>query len=381
MLDFKVLDARATEERAEWCRIWESWHEREVFAHPDYVRLFARREDRVLCASLRGEQCGILYPFVLRPLAQEPWTDPDDPTWDLIGPYGYGGIFAWDIPDEVQAQFNIWYADWIESERVVSSFIRLSLFPGQMLPSPGQVEISAPNVVRTLDLTLDELWYDYEHKVRKNVNRAKRSELTVEVDSAGNRLEDFLAIYHATMERRGASDAYYFPREFFEAILRDLLGQYAFFHVLRGQEVVSTELVLVSGRYVYSFLGGTVADAFALRPNDLLKHEIALWARQEGKRAFVLGGGYDGEDGIFRYKRAFAPKGTTDFCVSRQIHDATTYDRLVKRRLAWAEAQGGKWQPVAGYFPKYRACGMGELTRTSTQCTLPAQATEQLGAA
>ena len=106
-----------------------------------------------------------------------------------------------------------------------------------------------------------------------------------------------------------------------------------------------------SANHLYSFLGGTLAEAFAERPNDLLKHEIILWGRQAGKRAFVLGGGFAPDDGIYRYKKSFAPNGSAPFCVGRRIHNAAAYTRLIESRRRW---QSG-WAPRNGYFPEYRA--------------------------
>lgn len=350
-----MFDASVPDERAEWRRRWETWPDRQVFAHPDYVKLFARRCDRVLCASGTSESGGALFPFLLRPLAEEPWAVPGERAWDLVGPYGYGGIFAWNFPAEHAEAFCREFQEWLAAQAVVTSFVRLSLFPEETLPFFGSTEVRAPNVVRSLDLTPDELWHDYEHKVRKNVNRAKQLQLEAEIDGTGRRLEDFLSIYYSTMDRRDASGSYYFPREFFETILCDLPGQFVFVHVLQAQKVVSTELALVSVHHVYSFLGGTLAEAYASRPNDLLKHELILWARQEGKRAFVLGGGYGGEDGIYKYKKSFAPKGTVDFRVGTAIHDLPGCERLRQRRQAWEAQQGSGWQPLPVYFPEYRA--------------------------
>jgi lipid II:glycine glycyltransferase (peptidoglycan interpeptide bridge formation enzyme) len=200
-------------------------------------------------------------------------------------------------------------------------------------------------------MEMDELWMDFEHKVRKNVNKARRSGVTVVVDPAGERLDDFLRIYNETMDRREAGGGYYFGRGFFERIGADLPGQHCYLHALHEGEVISTELVLVSEENVYSFLGGTDSRFFALRPNDLLKHEIIAWAKAQGKRRFVLGGGYEPDDGIYRYKLAFAPHGAVPFFAGTRVLRPDAYEALVRARAA---AEPG-WQPRPGFFPAYRA--------------------------
>jgi hypothetical protein len=102
-------------------------------------------------------------------------------------------------------------------------------------------------------------------------------------------------------------------------------------------------------------LGGTLPDVFSHRPNDLLKHEIILWARNAGKKAFILGGGHESNDGIFRYKKSFAPQGSMPFCVGTKIHDANNYSRLIEKRRVWENNHQQLWQPRNGWFPEYRA--------------------------
>jgi hypothetical protein len=350
-----ILDGAVPEQRQQWSDLWQSWPDREVFAHPDYVRLFARPEDRVLCAAWQTAEGGVLFPFIMRPLAGEPWAPSGEPAWDIISPYGYGGAFAWNTADEDTRSFWSQFESWCKSAGVVSSFVRLSLFPEQILPYPGNVELKQQNVVRSLDLDPDALWRNYDHKVRKNVNRARQAGLTTEIDLTGQRLEEFLAIYHATMDRREASAIYFFPRTFFETIASQLAGQFVFFHVFDHATMVSTELVLVSARHMYSTLGGTLPEAFPKRANDLLKHEAIGWGSQAGKRAYVLGGGYGGEDGIYRYKKAFAPEGSVPFYAGTKIHDEHAYARLVEQRRQYEQQRGNAWQPKAGWFPDYRA--------------------------
>jgi hypothetical protein len=350
----QVLDATNPAERARWLEAWNAWPGKEVSAHPDYVALFARDRDRSLCALLSLPSGGILYPFILRPLSSEPWAPPGTTAADLVTPYGYGGPFAWGEAALHAEQFWDQLDVWAGAANVVTSFVRLSVFPEQMIPFRGVIEERQHNVVRSLDLDLEHMWRDYAHKVRKNVNRAKLAGLEVLVDTAGARLAEFHAIYLGTMQRRGALPTYCFPLSFFAAVVGKLPGSFVFFHVLDQKRMVSSELVLVSDNYLYSFLGGTTEDAFELRPNDLLKHAIVLWGIEQRKRAFVLGGGYQGDDGIYRYKLSLAPKGAVPFRVGLRTYQADSAEQLTAARRKFALSHGVVWEPSPGYFPPYR---------------------------
>lgn len=355
-VEFRVWDAADPHDRKTWTDSWRQWPGREVFGHPDYVRLYAGPCARALCASASNGTGCVLYPFLLRALGGEPYCDASlRDNVDIATPYGYGGPFCWGSPWNPDSARAFWmdFDAWACRSRVVSEVVRLSLFPETLLHYPGDRRVRSQNVVRLLD-SEEELWRDFEHKVRKNVNKARAAGVTVQVDEIGDRLDDFMAIYTATMNRRNADETYYFPRTYFERIQTDLKGQFAWFHASVGGTVVSTELVLVSANRIYSFLGGTDAAWFHVRPNDLLKVEIMNWARNSGKTEFVLGGGYAVGDGIYRYKLSFAPSGSVPFSIGSRVLDATAYERLVEARRTFAVKQGGQWQPNSEYFPVYR---------------------------
>jgi hypothetical protein len=356
--DIQIWDASRAEDAWEWASLWERWPRREVFAHPYYVRLFGGAESQALCASIETDEGNVIYPFIVRDLTTETfWPGGLPAATDLITPYGYGGPFAWGAGDAQRLADVFWEAfdAWAAGRNVVSEFVRLTLFAGEVLPYPGEQYERSWNVVRALDLGEEELWMDFESKVRKNVKKARRADVRIEIDPHGDRLDDFHRLYTNTMERRGASAHYYFPRAFFETIHRDLPGLFIYFHGIHQGEVISTELVLVSAERVYSFLGGTDRAAFDLCPNDLLKYEIIRWAQHQKKRAFVLGGGYQSEDGIYRYKLAFAPRGRTPFITGQRILRPDLYQWLVDHRRAQAQTRGEAWSPRPGFFPAYRA--------------------------
>jgi hypothetical protein len=352
----QIWDAADPHDREAWIDLWAQWPGREIFGHPDYVRLYARPHERALCAAASAGESYVLYPLLLRALGGEPYCDASlRDCADIATPYGYGGPFRWGNawnPDAVCA-FWLEFDAWAAKSRAVSEVVRLSLFPETLLEYAGERRALLDNVVRVLH-SEEELWRDFEYKVRKNVNKARASGVTVKIDENGDRLDDFLAIYAGTMNRRNAGESYYFPREYFEHIRTDLKGQFAYFHAFVGSVVVSSELVLVSAGRVYSFLGGTDAAWFHVRPNDLLKVEIMNWARSAGKKEFVLGGGYARGDGIYRYKLSFAPNGSVPFCIGSRVLSAVAYEQLIQSRRTFAAMQGSEWQPNPEYFPAYR---------------------------
>jgi len=278
-------------------------------------------------------------PMVARPL--------EGGRCDLVTPYGYGGPFQTEAGDA--ERFWDAFEGWARENGTVSLFARLPLT--QAPAFRGETIDLMPNIVVDLARDDEARWMDYDGKVRRNVKKAWSMGISVEEDPRGDRLDDFMRIYALTMDRRGAEDGYRFDAAFYRRLLSEMPEGATFFHALKEGRVVSSEFVLYGPANAYFFLGGTDADAYADRPNDLLKHTIIETLAARGLKRYVLGGGYGTDDGILRYKRAFAPNGIETYRVGRRTFDAQASDVLVEMR----RAQEAGWSPRAGFFPAYRA--------------------------
>lgn len=356
MTQFSVLSADNAQDVVRWSDVWSQWPAREVFAHPSYLRLFGNEAEQPVCALFESQHGTVLYPFFLRDVQNDDLVGGERRgARDILSPYGYGGAVCIEASDKEALTIDFWnhFDSWCKRSNVVSEFVRFSLFSDSLLDFPGDTEEKQDNIVRSLDLSADDLWMDFEHKVRKNVKKAQRLGVVVEVDTTGEFFDDFYRIYTDTMDRRSASSGYYFDEVFFRAIHNSLDGYFAYFHARHEGRIISTELVLLSEENAYSFLGGTESAAFDMRPNDLLKYEVMMWAGANGKKRFVLGGGYAAGDGIYKYKKAFAPSGSLPFRVGRRILDPVAYDALVKASVARRIEESSPTLPD-GYFPAYR---------------------------
>lgn len=262
--------------------------------------------------------------------------------FDISTPYGYGGFIG-----NVSApqKLNSTWGQYCLEQGYICEFIRFELFEDYRNYYDGKTITRTHNVVRDLDMPLDEMWMDFKQKVRKNVKRAAQYHLELILDPDGAYLDDFMRIYDQTMDRNNAERDYYFGKEFFQT-LNSMKHNYMYFHVAYEGKIISTEMVIYGTENCYSYLGGTDKDYFEMRPNDFLKFEIIKWAKEKGLKKFVLGGGYGSDDGIFQYKQCLAPHGVVDFYIGKQIFDQKVYDELVQMR--------GQNIQNREYFPLYR---------------------------
>lgn len=339
---------RSSADRDDWLELWGATG-REPFAHPGYCELIAGTEAEALALAVRLAATTALVPLI-RSAVPSPHCDRRG--YHVSSPYGYGGpYFAG--PQDLNAVLTAIQAALCELG-AASAFLRLDLrvVVANRKPDPHVlVRETSDNVIVDLSLTADEQWRRVAHKVRKNVNKARRNGCTVLHDPEFDRLSDFVRIYRHTMDRRQAASWFHFDSSFFERLHDELAGQASLYLVMDSSgDPVSAELVLESATRMYSFLGGTLPDAFAMAPNDLLKYELILSGAARRKKQFVLGGGYRPGDGIFRYKSGFCPGVSHTYWTARIIGD-----ELAFRQLAGIPANDPLDAVLeADFFPPYR---------------------------
>lgn len=357
-----ILNPDNTPDRDLWLQLWQA-SGREPFAHPGYVELYAGGEAQARCALYETDSGQVFYPFLLRSISQETGTKPvATPAFDIISPYGYGGPLIVEKQPEKDAHsvgstslsiqkekkealFNGFYREfhhWALETHIVSEFVRFHLFSEAREHYYGLVEHNNDNVVCDLQRTEEALWKSVQPKVRRRVRSALKRGLTVEQDSNCESLNDFLEVYHATMRRLNAKSFYYFPKSFFESLKASLGEQVRLFNVRYEEKTVASMLLLTSETHVYSFLSGGLRSFFHLSGNDLLQYHTIRWALESGFITYVMGGGYQKNDGIFAFKEAFAPGSIQPFHTGKMIFDEQTYRSL-----------SGK-TTCEGFFPAYR---------------------------
>ena len=123
-----------------------------------------------------------------------------------------------------------------------------------------------------------------------------------------------------------------------------------YFCVYKDGKVISTELVLCSKKYAYSFLGGSLSEYYEFRPNDFLKNEILKWCNRMGFEKFILGGGYHRDDGIYKYKKGFTSDPDVPFYIGKYIFNIEIYNKAVEIRAC----EDAEFDRKTCYFPTYR---------------------------
>lgn len=359
-----LLDAAVPEDRAEWVSLWSASKFRRPHDHPGFLEAMRAPGERPMAiACLMEGRLLSLYAFNVFDLAQLPFTQElgTSPGVDVISPYGYGGAtFEGGDADWTTAEQSLEYAlhAFFAQMNVVSEFVREDLFAERLTPrNDGEHLVLQRNIVVDLRVSMEERWRRYSPTVRSSVRHAERAGLRVEIGDGASFLEPFASIYYATMTRDHARQYYFFPLENFRHLHASLQphGEIQYELIFFKDRAISAELFLLSSDTIYSFLSGTDAAYFRMRPAELLKHKIIAWGHEQGYQSLVVGGGLKADDGLFQFKRKFEPLGLVDFQVRRVVWNREQHDLLVAARERWELEQGKTWRAEPDFFPAYRA--------------------------
>jgi hypothetical protein len=167
-------------------------------------------------------------------------------------------------------------------------------------------------------------------------------------------LEDikiFYKIYSENMNRLGSFDYYKFSLEFILNIFNLLKGSAEIAFVFCGNKILSSAIFLLTNEMVHYHLGGSLTQYLFYRPNDLMFYKAVLRYNTMGKKCFHLGGGYSGNDSLFKFKKNFNKNGVLDFFIGTKIFDEKAYNLLVNK---WRERNYLGKDFRSDFFPLYR---------------------------
>jgi hypothetical protein len=347
-----ALFLKTAQDRDAYRALLDSIAARYPYHRPEYFEAFAGSVDDLVCLVWNNGNSTVLYPGHLRPIEDAPGFV------DFSSPYGYSGPIANSGDPGHLRQFWPLADQWFSENNVVAEFVR---FPLDSTKDTYNGElVSALSNVKGRIIDEDSQWMNFDHKVRKNVKRARRENLRFSIltgdEVSADTVKKFQEVYIPTMKRANAGSQFFYSDNDFLSYATNNPGCCAFAFIYDGDRIVSVEMVLRSDDSIYSFLGGTHKDAFPKRPNDLLKFELINWARWSGLEFFVLGGGYGADDGIFQYKRAFFPEDVVDWMTGRKIVSPTVYRELCDRNLARQNLEKAELVSFhdKDFFPEYR---------------------------
>jgi len=319
----------------------------------------SRGDGRAFLVAYGNEQRLLAWPYLLRQV-------PDSPSFDVTSVYGYAGPLTYGLedlnPGDTDAFLgSAWSAvrsTWAEQGAIAAFTVFHPLLENARLARRFEAGSSGPlpaiaRLGRTASIDLgpsrDERLAAYEKETRYQIGRARRHGFNTALDTGLEHLDDLAYLYTATMRRNGASNQYFFTREYFTSLVEALGDRCHLMLTTFDSQVVGALLFVVDGPFAAAHLTGVSEEHLRLSPLNLMLDATADAAKALGARWLHLGAGRGGfEDSLFAFKRRI---GTVerDFSVGRWVIDDDAYRALAGKGSSSPSAQHGD------FFPAYRA--------------------------
>ncbi len=277
--------------------------------------------------------------------------------WDATSVYGYAGPIASrpEIPSSVIQNFRTALHKTLQELRVVAVFSRLHpLIPQhELLSGLGPCIPRGQTVSIDLTLPLDMQRARYRKNHKHGVNKLRHLGVTCLLDQNKVFLNEFINIYHETMNRVSAANSYLFGQTYFRILLSALDSNIRLFICLFENKVICGGLFTLCDGIVQYHLGGTRNEFLKLAPTKLLFDTVRLWSNERGARVFHLGGGVGSqEDTLFQFKAGFSDR-RHEFAVWQWVLLPDIYDQLCQEKSQWNKRFGLDSVSIE-YFPAYR---------------------------
>jgi predicted N-acyltransferase len=324
-----------------------------VFGSLEYAEIWQELSGNRACLFVEeSNQSSIAYPFFMRPIDSLPFSAHTAVRWDIRTPDFTGPIVQGQDASGKLTGFAERFSRSCQTQGIVAEFAHLHPWIAcTELLEDAHLQLDREIVYVDLSLSEEQLWREsFTYACRKNIKRAQREHVEVCEAQTADDIREFHRIYVLTMERNQALDSYYFSLDFFLAFLERMPANARFVLAKCKDRVVAATLYLHDDDSVYSYLGGADHCYQQVRPTNAVIYDTILWAKRQGKKRLILGGGYQPNDGIFRFKSSFSPL-TAKFYVYKHIHLLEDYERLCK---AWVKYYRRELDRNR-YLPAYRS--------------------------
>jgi len=347
------------EQCAQWTGVLKQSFQYDFYHLPGYHALAEGRGEGGAHLFLYTEgDDSVAIPLLLRPIEAAPGlARVGEGWWDGTSVYGYAGPIASraELPASVLRNFRSALRETLQERHIVTAFSRLHpLIPQRRLLSRLGEYVPMGHTV-SIDLTLpvdvQRARYRKDHKY--GINKLRRLGVTCLNDQHKVYLNEFINIYHETMHRVNASDAYLFDRTYFERLVSTLGSNIQLFICLLENKVICSGLFTLCDGIVQFHLSGSRNEFLKLAPTKLLLDTVRLWANERGACVFHLGGGVGSQEGsLSQFKAGFSDQ-RHEFAIWHWMLLPDIYEPLCQEKAQWNKRNGLK--PVsAEYFPAYR---------------------------
>ena len=325
----------------------------DIYFTPQYHKIWENNTDDGVAKIIifKDENLGeVYYPFMMRPCSvfdgSEKYTD----VYEAVSNYGYGGPFIKNVKKEDINEIIKVFRNEVEKKFSKANIItELTRFHSLIknynhFKNNSLMELMRDKSTIYIDLkNKDEILNNMSVSTRNQVRQSLKNNLTIKFIRNPNQkeLKDFYNIYKKNMKAVNAAKYYLFNFAFFNDTFKYLKNNAELTFVYHKEELVSASIFMFYNKYVHYHLSGSKRKALDLRVNNFLLYKAAKRYSKKGYKYFHLGGGLEDGDGLFNFKKGFAPDNITEFYIGRKIHDKKLYKEIYDKRREFMDIPEG----------------------------------------
>lgn len=340
-----------------WDAIVRSFQQYDVYYLSGYVKAFQINGDGTpVLFYVEQLQIKAIVVYLKRDIAGDKKLHglPQGQYFDLITPYGYGGLLCeGEINEENVLSVYNELVDCLRLQDVICEFVRWHPLLANSDPLRKVLDVVDMGYTIHMDLTSKEIiWNNITSKNRNTIRGAIKKGVTIEHSSDPVLFDVFQDIYNQTMLRDNANKYYIFPLEFYKSIVKDLSENYQLFYALLDGKIIAMSIIIFANNKMHYHLSGSLADYRNYNPSNLLLYEAACWGVEQGFATFHMGGGVGAmEDNLFKFKQSFNRYSHNQFSISKTIYMPEIYEQLV----AYRYSIDPNFNKESKFFPLYRS--------------------------
>lgn len=303
------------------------------------------QEGEIYCIFLEDEKNSAFFPLIKRKIKNTPF-------FDLITPYGYGGVaFKKDTDTDFRENIFELLIDCLSNTNCISVFLRLHPLLNNNVKERNFVFSNGVTLATNLNSSYFDLYSKYSSGHKYDLKKTKKNENISIVDDADFIFFDnFIEIYLETMRYLQATDFYFFDREYFYKMKGLLADKLKLVVVKCNEQVIGASLFMLDNGIIQYHLSGTTTDGKKYQPSKLILDYMIDWGISQGYNFLHLGGGVGGQqDALYKFKKGFSADEYAFYTV-RLIINSTVYRKLCLD-LKFTDTEIDN---ISNFFPLYR---------------------------
>ncbi|MCM3765961.1 GNAT family N-acetyltransferase [Neobacillus niacini] len=331
----------------DWELLLKTFNDPDVYYTREYGSLFAKMENGQLRAAFyKDELSKIFYPFIKRKVD---WAGEE--IYDIVTPYGYGGPLLEGREESIES-FYYCFTDYCIENKIITETIRFHPVIRNYEVCKNIMDVDYIRKTTAVDLTapLDQIKKQYSSMTRRNIKKAQNAGLFCYLaDNTPKNIGLFIDMYKETMDRNKADSYFYFSEEYFiQQMKKSNKSETFLLFAQSGSEVIAGVMVMNGPKYSHYHLGASKTSGLHLKPNNLLFDYMIEFCKSKGASLLHLGGGYQENDGLFKFKSSFSNANHLDYYVGKKVYDEKRYCKIV-------DEVRRSYNVNETYFPIYRA--------------------------